>query len=711
MARLASEKLKKPSISIELWKEVLQDGEALGADDSEALSELEKLYEREKAWADLGAILDRQAQQLPADKRGASLLKLALLYTEKVQDVGKAVGAWRSLLDTEPDNRRAQDALRKLYIQQKDWDALEGFYASQNKWDEFIRVLERQAESEDDRTKVGLWLKIGQLYRDRLNKADRAQKALREGAAAGRQQPGGGRGPDPVLREGQGRRPPGQRPEGAAGPHHRAAGPPGADAAAGRPAGDGRGRQDGGAGDRPAGVLRRPGGGAGRASTPNGWPAETGSWADLVSAYEEASNHLEGPAGLAVLKTLARAYERELANPEAAMERNRAVLAISPSDPDSVLALERLYVATGRHAELLAIYDKKLSMARTDSEKRQVRFQLASLYEDEIRDHRARPSRCTATSCKSSPNELPALRALDRLYRGTQQWPELVSTVERELELATEPSERAELMFRMGQVQESQLDERKKAVESYRDALQLDPSHAGARAALEGFLSEKKLRMTAVEALEPIYEKGEDLARLIEVLRIRLEHARDTGKRVQLQLRVGALESAMGRAEASFDAYAEAFREEPASQAARMALEDLADNLGRWDALVELYGEALSAPEAGPVAGARAAAGGGGGLRPEAGQQREGGGVLPARPGHRARRSLGAGGAGAAVHPDRALARPGRDPAQEGPPGGRGRASASASTCRSPRCSRRPSATPTRPSPPGKTCWVTTRPA
>ena len=69
---------------------------------------------------------------------------------------------------------------------------------------------------------------------------------------------------------------------------------------------------------------------------------------------------------------------------------------------------------------------------------------------------------------------------------------------------------------------------------------------------------------------------------------------------------------------------------------------------------------------------------------------------------------LGAGGAGAAVHPHRALARPGRDPAQEGRAGRRRRASASASTSRSPPCGRRPSATPTRPSPPGRTCWATT---
>ena len=152
VARLASEKLKKPAISIELWREVLVEKD----DDEEALVELEKLYEREKEWNELSAVLERQTQVAPAGKRGVALLKLALLYTEKLQDNARAVVAWRALLEAEPENRRAQDALRKLYLQQRDWDALEGFYASQNKWDEFVRVLERQTDVEDDKAKVGL---------------------------------------------------------------------------------------------------------------------------------------------------------------------------------------------------------------------------------------------------------------------------------------------------------------------------------------------------------------------------------------------------------------------------------------------------------------------------------------------------------------------------------------------------------------------------
>ncbi|HVR02340.1 MAG TPA: hypothetical protein VMT47_09430, partial [Polyangia bacterium] len=175
VAKLASEKLKKPVVSIDLWKQVL----AGDPENQEALGELEKLYEREKAWAELGDVLQKQvAVAGDPTKRSALLVKLGILYTEKVQDGTKATEAWQALLRQEPDNRRAQDALKKLYLVQKDWNALEAFYAAQNKWDELVRVLERQAETDDGVSSVGLWNKIGELYRDKLNKPDRAQKAF-----------------------------------------------------------------------------------------------------------------------------------------------------------------------------------------------------------------------------------------------------------------------------------------------------------------------------------------------------------------------------------------------------------------------------------------------------------------------------------------------------------------------------------------------------
>jgi tetratricopeptide (TPR) repeat protein len=588
VARLASEKLKKPAISIELWREVLGEKD----DDEEALGELEKLYEREKDWNELSAVLERQTQVAPAGKRGAALLKLALLYTEKLQDNARAVVAWRALLEAEPENRRAQDALRKLYLQQRDWDALEGFYASQNKWDEFVRVLERQTDVEEDKAKVGLWSKIGDLYRDRLGKADRAQRAY-ERALQLR--------PD-YLNAAEALIPFYEKTKESARLaqvltvrlQHTT--DPGA-------------RQElmnrltelleSEVGDKPAALAMSL-----QAFSEDplaSWSrergeqlaAETGSWGELVAAYEQALATVEGTgAALPLLATLARAYEKELGNPELAIERNRAILQADARNSEAVLALERLYVATGRHAELLAIYDKKLGLAHNDDERRQVQLQLAGLYEDEIRDTE-RAIGLYREILKASARDGAALRALDRLYRNTRQWKELIEIVDCELEIATDDPTRAELMFRKGEVAEKELGQKKQAVEAYRDALALDPNQAGARAALEAYLTEKKYQLIAVSALEPIYEKSDDLAALVGVLRIRLAHAKDAASRVALQLRIGALESALGHGEEAFAAYSEAFREEPQSEPARTALEELADNLNRWKTLVGLYGEAL----------------------------------------------------------------------------------------------------------------------
>src|SRR6185369_17126636 len=57
VARLATEKLKKPAVCIDLWQKVLAEK----ADDGDALAELEKLYEREKMWRELAAVLAQQS--------------------------------------------------------------------------------------------------------------------------------------------------------------------------------------------------------------------------------------------------------------------------------------------------------------------------------------------------------------------------------------------------------------------------------------------------------------------------------------------------------------------------------------------------------------------------------------------------------------------------------------------------------------------------
>jgi tetratricopeptide (TPR) repeat protein len=390
---------------------------------------------------------------------------------------------------------------------------------------------------------------------------------------------------------------------------------------------------------------------------------DTSNWALLVEVYEAVLPSLRGPEALPFLATVARAYEKELANTEAAIARNRRILEIVDRDEQAVLALERLYIATGQHDQLLAIYDKKLALAGSEEEKREVRLQLAALYEEQVHDA-DKAIELYKAILRTSKEDAQALRALDRLYRGTGNWKELARIIARELKLPNDDPSTAELKFRLGEVSEKYLNSPGVAVGAYQEALALDATHAGARAALEVYLENDRYQTSAVGALEPIYEAGHEVERLLQVQRIKLAREKDAAARVALLLRIGALEGEAGRAQQAYQAYAEAFSISPESAEARAALEALADRE------VAGVGGPLQRGSDGSQASARVGArdpvGHCGGLRREAQPIGQGGRVLPPGTGDRAGRCLRTRGAGTTVHADRALVRSGRYPEEEG---------------------------------------------
>ncbi|MDX2023641.1 MAG: tetratricopeptide repeat protein [Deltaproteobacteria bacterium] len=590
VAKLASERLKRAPVSIDLWERVLAESPA----SAEALTELEKLYEREKNYDRLAAVLEQRVAVGAIDADPVVVLvKLATLYNDRLENNSKAIETWQKLLTIDPENRRAQDAVKKLYVTLKDWDALEKFYAGQNRWDEFVRVLERQADTEEGEGRVSLALKIGSLYRDRLERADRATRAFEKALEADANNLAAAEALVPLYEQSNDAaklagvlkvvlahtKDPAERQERMLKIVELL---------------DGPGRDKPGAADMALRAFAE----APEQAWPRQWAerlaAEVGNWEALAAAYEQGLNSVKGEAKLGLLRTLARVYERELMDAETAIACNRRVLEASADDAEAVDALQRLFIATERYEDLLAIYDKKLAMATTDDERRDVRFKLASLYEEEVKDA-DKAIEAYSAILKEAPEETAALQALDRLYSATSNWKELAKTLERELALALDEVASADLIYRLGKIKEDHLGNPEGAVEAYTRALGLYPAHEEARHALEAHLAKSPHQMAAVAALEPIYEQLQDLPRLVEVQRIKLANEKDKQARVNLLLRVGALEAALEHNVPAFEAYAAAFKESPASGKARAALQDLAATLERWDGLAALYEEALTA--------------------------------------------------------------------------------------------------------------------
>src|SRR5262249_47370095 len=153
------------------------------------------------------------------------------------------------------------------------------------------------------------------------------------------------------------------------------------------------------------------------------------------------------------------------------------------------------------------------------------------------------------------------------------------------------------LKFRLGGVREQPPGDVAGAIGCYRDILALDPGHEGARVALEKRLPEEQHQLVAAGILEPIYEKLEAWADLVNVHEIQLKHEAQAQRRVGLLMRIGELQAArLGAAVPAFDAFARAFREDPSRTEVRAELERIAPLIedDGWKRLVELYEGALA---------------------------------------------------------------------------------------------------------------------
>src|SRR5699024_12392628 len=100
-------------------------------------------------------------------ERSMSLLKLGQLYSDRLDEPEKSLNVWLELLELEPENARARDAVRKAYVELERFDDLESFYAQNDAWAEYVRQMESLAGTVDDpTTQVDLLFRAASTYID-----------------------------------------------------------------------------------------------------------------------------------------------------------------------------------------------------------------------------------------------------------------------------------------------------------------------------------------------------------------------------------------------------------------------------------------------------------------------------------------------------------------------------------------------------------------
>ncbi len=588
IAQLATEKRSKPNVCIDLWQDVLGSD----PDNLEALNALAGLYERAREWAPLADMLERLGSlaKTPAEQI-ATLQKLGNVYAEKLQDDNGALNAYRRLLELDPNDRRAQEQLKKRWIATGAWDELEQFYTQTDKLDELIRTLERAADSTTTETneRIALQFRIARLWQEKKGAADRAARAYEkvlvldannlqaaEALSPLYEQAGDAKKlssvyevrlkhivePDVrivVLREvGLLYEEKLRNPQLA---FERLLEAFGIDA-----------KSD---------VLRDD---VERlAAKVNGWDGVFEAYARAIEAatHPDDANDLRLHYGQALHK-LGRVKE--------AIAQYQAVYEDRSDDARAIGALEQLYRESGDYKGLLGVLSRRAEFESDPEARKKLAYDMAQLYQDHLGDADAAIEAYKNIPIEFGEGEVEAYRALDALYEHEKRYDELARTLEHRIDIGPETTEElAALKFRLAGVLHKYLQDNDRSIELYREVLTLLPEHEGALDALEQMLSDKQLGGAASSILIDVYESRADFAKLVRALEVAAQFAPTSEERVQLITRGAEVRATrLGDQAGAFGAYAQAFEASPDDEEILSRLEAIAAGQSRVAEMVKL---------------------------------------------------------------------------------------------------------------------------
>ncbi len=590
LGRMLAAKLHKPDLARVAWEKVL-----LGApDDPEAMSALEDLATQQARWPDLLVIFRRRAElEQDKGKKLDLLFKIAFIEEERIGDLEAASRTYDQIVRIDPRSQRALRAFSKVQGARGDAEGL-------------ARALELELSHADEvDQKVGLLLRLGGLYEERLGK--RAE-ALARFKSAFDMQPGRRevqsaleRFLDPVAEEkidvARLLAPVYERNDDSAKlakaleilrsaeeneaarlsfdrrlfhlHNHKLKDPLNAYEVGARilqvaPEDEGNRDQL----DRLAGELS--------------------AYDDLVKHYESAlaAAAARGSAPRvqhAMATELAIVLDERLTQPVPAEAAWRRVIDLDTSDERAYLALEKLLRAGGRWDDLREVLGRHEQNTLDQEARREILLSLCDLYEG-VLDDAAGAAEAYRRVLEVDPASMRSYKALERLYERAEKWAELEDLLARETEYVADGAERIALTYRRAELRAVRLDARAGAVDLVEDVLGKDPGHQNARRLLEALFDDRTLKLRVARLLRPRYEADGQWREVVRMLAGEREFAQTPVEIGEILAKMAHLmEERLADEQAAFATWMEAMRVDAEDPRARIALRRLAHLLDRWN--------------------------------------------------------------------------------------------------------------------------------
>jgi tetratricopeptide (TPR) repeat protein len=599
LGELCETVLDEPRGAIDAWRARLDDD----PNDAEALSALDRLYERTQSWRELVEVL-RARERLTDDGGGRRviLVRIATTLADKLADVKEAILAYRAVIDDFGADRASLASLASLYELADRWpdlaDALEADLALAEPADDKLAILARLGDVQQK--KLGDVLAAIGSYRQALT-IDPSHAGCRKALEAMLDDANARREAAAILR-----------------PLYEADGlnekllkvleieAEYADSARDKLATIAQAAQVA------EGPLRDPvlafsytARGLREAVAEPELPkwieraerlaAATGKYSDLASLLRSVVDEiLDGELQLVVTLRIADMARARLGDSAVAKQYYARALDLRSDDRRALVALESLYEETADHAALLDVVKRRADAAESEAERKQLLFKQARLCDEKLGDARAAIS--VYEQILDLGLDIEAVSSLERLYERAERWDDLVSLYERQIGAAGASKERkAALHHALGDVLEKRMNEIDRAFDEYAAALAIDPLHPQTVASLEVLMSRRDFAARAAEMLEPVYLARLDGRRVLSTLEARLGASQDPDERRHLLRRLAKMhEEQEENYEAALETTAKLLAEDPADEGTWGELERLARVANAEGRLAEIYAGELT---------------------------------------------------------------------------------------------------------------------
>ena len=337
----------------------------------------------------------------------------------------------------------------------------------------------------------------------------------------------------------------------------------------------------------------------------------TREWTELVELQELRLEVEETPGvRLEILTEIARIREQEQNDSRRAFDAWALAFAEEPSEAGPREALERLAASTGEYAKLAAVYSGRLESHLDPELEQTLSWRLAQLYEEQLGE----PGKAVEFLQRivSVPGqEAAALARLETLLDKLARYKELEEVLEREADVAVDSAAQAGFLASLGELRLSKLDNKEGAMVAFRDALERQPEHTKALAALRALLADADLKRDVADILEPLAEARGDFAELASLYEVRVA-LEDSGPEKALWWRrvADVADEKLDDRDRAIEALGQALKEDPSAPGHRRGPGAGGGGRGQADGRRQAHGGGHDRPQR-HLAGRAGAAGGG----------------------------------------------------------------------------------------------------